>query len=164
MIIIGIDPGLAIMGYGVIEYDGNRLKHIDHGCIYTESDTPMPTRLRQLYDGVFSLVKTYNPASVAVEELFFSKNVKTAIAVGHARGMALLAAEQNGCVLYEYTPKQVKQAVVGYGGADKTQVQQMIKVLLNLKEIPKPDDAADALAIAVCQAHTSRLRHGFRIK
>ncbi|NLW41245.1 MAG: crossover junction endodeoxyribonuclease RuvC [Tissierellia bacterium] len=157
MIILGIDPGLATVGYGVIEYKGNRYKTIDYGTIRTDSKTIFPERLKIIYDELSNIIDRYNPVDLAVEELFFNKNVKTAIQVGQARGVEILAAIHKGLEVYEYTPLQVKQAVVGYGRAEKSQVQEMVKILLNLKEIPKPDDAADALAVAIC--HSSCLNH-----
>lgn len=157
MIILGIDPGLATVGYGVIEYKGNRYKTIDYGTIRTDSKTIFPERLKIIYDELSNIIDRYNPVDLAVEELFFNKNVKTAIQVGQARGVEILAAIHKGLEVYEYTPLQVKQAVVGYGRAEKSQVQEMVKILLNLKKIPKPDDAADALAVAIC--HSSCLNH-----
>lgn len=149
MIVIGIDPGLALMGYGVVESDGYRFKVHDYGVIETKAHTDDGERLLFLWNGLNALIEKYKPDAVSVEELFFNKNVKTAITVAQARGVALLAVKTNGIPLYEYTPLQAKQAVVGYGRAEKTQIQQMVKTILNLKEIPKPDDAADALAIAI---------------
>lgn len=149
MVVIGIDPGLALMGFGVVESDGYRFKVHDYGVIETKAHTDDGERLLQLWNGLNALIEKYKPDAVSVEELFFNKNVKTAITVAQARGVALLAVKTNGIPLYEYTPLQAKQAVVGYGRAEKTQIQQMVKTILNLKEIPKPDDAADALAIAI---------------
>lgn len=164
MIILGLDPGLATMGYGVIEYNnGCVLKLIDYGCIYTEACSPLPERLRRVFEGVQELFNTYKPEAVAIEELFFNKNVKTALQVGQARGAAIVCAVNNTNELYEYTPLQVKQAVVGYGRADKHQVQTMVKILLGLKEVPKPDDAADALAIAICHANSCGMPQTARI-
>lgn len=158
MVVLGIDPGLATVGYGVIEYEekSNKLKLIDYGTILTEAKEAFPTRLRQIADGITMLIDRYAPHSIAFEELFFNKNVKTAINVAQARGAALVAAAAKMDELYEYTPLQIKQAVVGYGRADKAQVQFMVKTLLCLKEIPKPDDAADAVAVAICHAHSSK--------
>ncbi|MCX7772680.1 MAG: crossover junction endodeoxyribonuclease RuvC, partial [Clostridia bacterium] len=155
MIIIGIDPGFAITGYGVLEYIGNKFRMIDVGVISTEAGLEFSERLLILNNGLQELIQKYHPDAMAVEELFFNTNVKTAIKVGHGRGVALLSAARAGVKVYEYTPLQVKQSVVGYGRAKKEQVQQMVKVLLNLDKIPKPDDAADALAIAICHAHSS---------
>lgn len=154
LIILGIDPGFAITGYGVINYIGNQFKVMDYGVITTEADIPHPQRLLILEKGLADIINMYRPESVAVEELFFNNNAKTAIHVGEGRGVALLCAARADIPVYEYTPIQVKQGVTGYGRADKKQVQQMIKILLGLSEIPKPDDAADALAIAICHAHS----------
>jgi crossover junction endodeoxyribonuclease RuvC len=157
MLILGIDPGTAIMGYGLIEKRGNRLYPLDYACWRTPAHTPMPERLLMLYNEIEAYIKEKQPQCVAVEELFFNRNTTTAISVGQARGIVLLAAAQSGIPVYEYTPLQVKQAVVGYGRADKKQIQQMVKGLLGLPEIPKPDDVADALAIAICHAHSFNL-------
>ena len=157
MNILGIDPGTAIMGYGLIEQSGNRLKALVYDCWRTPAHTPMPERLLSLYNQIVLFLETYRPDQVAVEELFFNSNTTTAIAVGQARGIILLAAAQQTIPVYEYTPLQVKQAVVGYGRADKKQVQQMVKSLLGLEKVPKPDDTADALAMAICHAHSFAL-------
>lgn len=157
MRILGIDPGVAIVGYGVIEYNQNQFKVIDYGKITTPAHTPLPKRLKLVYDGMTQLVETFKPDVVAMEELFFNTNVTTAIAVGHARGVLVLGAENAGVPVSEYTPLQIKQAVTGYGRADKNQVQQMVKMFLNLTEVPKPDDTADALAVAICHAHSASL-------
>lgn len=149
MRVMGIDPGLALMGYGVIESDGNRFRTIDYGVIDTPADMSEPDRLLLLWKELNVLLEKYKPDAVSVEELFFNKNVKTAISIGQARGVILLAVKNCGIPLYEYTPLQAKQAVVGYGRAEKKQIQLMVKTILNLSEIPKPDDAADALAIAI---------------
>ena len=149
MRVIGIDPGLALMGVGVVESDGYRFKVLDYGVLETPAHTKDGDRLLCLFKGLNELFEKYQPDAVSVEELFFNKNVKTAIAVGQARGVALLAVTNFGIPLFEYTPLQAKQAVVGYGRAEKQQIQHMVKTILNLKEIPKPDDAADALAIAI---------------
>ena len=158
MIVLGIDPGIAIVGYGVIEYDGFKMALIDYGAIYTPAGMELPERLDILYDSMNSLMDKFTPDSVAFEELFFAKNVKTGIAVAQARGVCLNAAYRKNRALFEYTPLQVKQAVTGYGRADKQQVQMMVKTILNLKEIPKPDDAADAVAVAICHAQTTNYR------
>ena len=147
---------MAIMGYGVVEEWDNGMKVLDYGVATTPSDMETPQRLLHIFDSVERLIKQYSPDAMAYEELFFNKNVKTALIIGHARGVAVLAGARKGIDLFEYTPLQVKQAVVGYGRADKRQVQQMIKLILNLREIPKPDDAADALAVAVCHIHSSQ--------
>ncbi|NLJ41213.1 MAG: crossover junction endodeoxyribonuclease RuvC [Clostridiales bacterium] len=161
MVILGIDPGMAIVGYGIIENCNNRLKAIEHGIITTPSTMDIPQRLVSIYEAIEELIFRFKPDEVAVEELFFNKNVKTALTVGHARGVTVLAAAKSGLGLYEYTPLQVKQSVVGYGRADKGQVQQMVRILLNLKEIPKPDDAADALAVAICHSHSANMGRKF---
>ncbi|MBC8530101.1 crossover junction endodeoxyribonuclease RuvC [Christensenellaceae bacterium NSJ-44] len=164
MRILGIDPGIAIVGYGVIESQGSRLKHIENGVLTTPAGMPLPQRLEQVYNGMKKLLMLFQPEAIAFEELFFAKNAKTAITVGQARGVALLAAAQESEQLFEYTPLQIKQGVVGYGRAEKNQVQQMVKVLLNLPDIPKPDDAADALAVAICHAHSANSQQLFKIK
>ena len=158
MIVMGIDPGFATTGYGVVDYTGNRFKVLDHGVIRTEAGDPFPHRLLVLHQRLHQLMQTWKPDVMAVEELFFGSNVTTGIKVGHARGVILLSAAMADIPVYEYTPMQVKLAVTGYGGAKKPQVQQMVKVLLNLETIPKPDDAADARAVAICQSHTGLLR------
>ena len=163
MIILGIDPGLATMGWGAISYDGVKPQILDYGALITPPDMPMPQRLMSLYDGVEELCRRFDPDDIAMEELFFCKNVTTAIAVGEARGAALVAMRKHTNNLFEYTPMQIKQAVTGYGKADKKQVQQMVKLLLNLPEIPRPDDAADGLAIAITHAHSMRMRQNYRI-
>lgn len=164
MRILGIDPGLAIVGYGVIEASGNNFKPIDYGCILTDKDMGFPYRLKYIYESMNQLIEKYNPDEVAIEELFFNKNVKTAIAVGQARGVEILSVVNNGLDIYEYTPLQIKQAVTGYGRADKNQVQEMVKMLLNLRDIPKPDDAADALAIALCHGFSIKFKDMFKMK
>jgi crossover junction endodeoxyribonuclease RuvC len=155
--ILGIDPGTATMGWGVVRQEGNRLSYVQHGAISTPSRWEMPRRLGRLFDGVTELMRGYRPEAVAVEELFFNTNVTTAITVGQARGVALLAAYKAGIEVAEYTPLQIKQAITSYGRAEKRQVQEMVKTLLNLREVPKPDDAADGLAIAICHAFSSRM-------
>lgn len=157
MIILGIDPGTAIMGYGLIEQKGNRLSPLAYSCWRTPAHTPLAERLLLLYNQISPFLKENRPDHIAVEELFFNRNTTTAIAVGQARGIVLLAGAQQGIPVYEYTPLQVKQAVVGYGKAEKIQVQQMVKSLLVLDKIPKPDDTADALALAICHAHSYAL-------
>ncbi|WP_425446038.1 crossover junction endodeoxyribonuclease RuvC [Dethiothermospora halolimnae] len=164
MVIVGLDPGIAILGYGVVQYKGNKFNVLDYGVLTTEPKNSFPERLKILYDDLTQLLDKYNPDTVAIEELFFNKNVKTAITVGQARGVQVLAAVNKGIDIYEYTPLQVKQGVVGYGRAKKKQVQEMVKLLLNLKSIPKPDDAADALAVAICHAHSGNFRSMFKIK
>jgi crossover junction endodeoxyribonuclease RuvC len=155
--ILGIDPGTATTGWGVIRQEGNKLRYVQHGAIVTPSSWEMTRRLGRLFDGVTELVRGYRPETVAVEELFFNTNVTTAITVGQARGVALLAAYKAGVGVAEYTPLQVKQAITSYGRAEKRQMQEMVKTLLNLREIPKPDDAADGLAIAICHAFSCRM-------
>ena len=155
--ILGIGPGTATMGWGVVREEGSRLHYVQHGAIITPPDWEMPRRLGRLFDGVTELVRGYQPGTVAIEELFFNANVTTAITVGQARGVALLAAYKAGIEVTEYTPLQVKQAITSYGRADKRQVQEMVKALLNLPAIPRPDDAADGLAIAICHAFSSSL-------
>lgn len=157
MIIMGIDPGFAITGYGIVKYEGNKFSVIDYGAVTTEASEPFPKRLLLLHEGLQDLIEKHKPDAIAVEELFFNKNIKTALNVGHGRGVALLAGAKAGIEVFEYTPLQVKQSVVGYGRAEKTQIQQMIKVILNLPKVPKPDDVADALAIAVCHGHSYRM-------
>jgi len=156
VVILGIDPGMAIMGYGVIEYDGVKAWALDYGVVSTPSDMETPQRLLRIFNSVEELIEKYSPDAMAYEELFFNRNVKTALIIGHARGAAVLAGARQAIDLYEYTPLQVKQAVVGYGRADKHQVQSMVKLLLNLDEIPRPDDAADALAVAICHMHSAQ--------
>src|ERR671938_1552458 len=156
-IILGIDPGTATMGWGVIRQEGNRLFYMQHGAIITPSAWEMPRRLGRLFDGVTELLKGYRPETIAVEDLFFNTNVTTAITVGQARGVALLAAYKAGIEVSEYTPLQVKQTITSYGRADKRQMQEMVKALLNLPAIPRPDDAADGLAIAICHAFSGSL-------
>jgi len=153
--ILGIDPGIATVGFGIIEYDGNKFKVIEYGAVTSPANLPMPVRLKMIYDDLSYIIDKYKPNEVAIEELFFNTNVKTAIVVGQARGVLILSASNHNIPVFEYTPLQVKQAVVGYGRAEKMQVQQMVKSILNLKEVPKPDDTADALAIAICHAHSS---------
>ncbi len=155
MVILGIDPGYAIVGCGVIEYNANRFKAIDYRAVTTEAGTPFELRLKQVYDGVLQMIDAYHPDALAIEQLFFTSNQKTAIAVGEARGVILLAAVNRGVPVYEYTPLQVKLGVVGYGKAVKNQVMEMTRILLGLEKVPRPDDVADALAIAICHAHTA---------
>ena len=164
MIILGIDPGLATLGYGVIEADNNKRRLIQFGTLTTPAGQPMPQRLRAIFQGMNQLMDIYRPDDVAFEELFFSKNITTGMAVSAARGVALVAVVQRTDNLYEYTPMQIKQAVTGYGGADKHQVQQMVKMLLNMKDIARPDDAADALAVALTHANSMNMKKMFKIK
>ena len=164
LIILGIDPGLATMGYGVIETNGAKHRLIQYGALTTQPGVPMPQRLNAIFIGVNQLMDLYTPDEVAIEELFFSKNVTTGMAVSQARGAALVAAVRRTEHLYEYTPMQIKQAVTGYGKADKPQMQAMVKMLLNIPEIPRPDDAADALAVAITHAHSQTMKKLYRIK
>jgi crossover junction endodeoxyribonuclease RuvC len=156
MLVIGIDPGTASTGYGVVrqKQDGG-LEAVDFGVISTTPDQPMPQRLQQLHLELQKLLDKHQPESSAVEKLFFQRNVKTAISVGQARGVVLLSLAEAGVVVDEYTPMEIKQAIVGYGGADKRQVQDMVKTILEMTELPQPDDAADALAVAICHLHSS---------
>jgi crossover junction endodeoxyribonuclease RuvC len=163
MIILGIDPGLAITGFGLISSVNNQFKVIQYGVIRTDSKLGLPDRLVKIQQGLNTLISQYKPDAVAIEELFFNTNAKSAFLVGQARGVAVVTASAAGLPVFEYTPLQVKQGVVGYGRADKNQVQQMVKILLNLKELPKPDDAADALAISLCHAHTGQFQQLFSI-
>ena len=164
MIILGIDPGLATMGYGVIERnkDGNA-SAVDYGVVRTPKDESLPVRLAMLEEGVNKLISRFSPAEIAVEELFFSKNITTGIPVAHARGVILLACIKYCGRLYEYTPMKIKQALTGYGRADKVQMMHTVTALLRLSSIPRPDDAADALAVALCHSHTSRFGKLFGI-
>ncbi len=155
MKILGIDPGYAIVGYGVIEFDGVRYRSVDYGAITTEAETPFPLRLQQIYTALTSVIIKNDPDEMAIEKLYFQNNQKTAIAVAEARGVILLAAQNNNIPITEYTPLQVKMAVTGYGKAQKPQVMEMTRRLLKLEKVPKPDDTADALAMAICHAQCS---------
>ena len=161
MRILGIDPGYAIMGYGVVELIGNKFKVIEYGSIMTESRKNMTDRLKYLYYELMQLINRTDPDVAAIEELFFNTNTTTAIKVGQARGVSILACANSGIETNEYTPLQVKMALTGYGRADKKQVQHMTKTILNLKEVPKPDDTAYALAIAICHGHSNFSGYGF---
>ncbi|MEA4845969.1 MAG: crossover junction endodeoxyribonuclease RuvC [Clostridiaceae bacterium] len=163
MLILGIDPGIAILGFGLVRYEANKFTVVDYGAVTTDADLAMSARLSIIYNGLIDIIEKYRPDAFAIEELFFSKNIKTALTVGHARGVAVLAGSKSGVQVYEYTPLQVKQAVVGYGRADKNQIQQMVKIILNLREIPKPDDVADALAVAICHGNSSNFSEQFRV-
>ncbi|MFA5527082.1 MAG: crossover junction endodeoxyribonuclease RuvC [Peptostreptococcales bacterium] len=154
MRILGIDPGFAIIGYGVIEVHGNHFQVLDYGSITTDPDMDMSLRLEKIYRDLYTIIEQYKPDEVSIEELYFNKNTKTAIKVAQARGVAIVACANNSIDVFEYTPLQIKQAVVGYGRAEKNQVQLMVKQILHLKEIPKPDDTADALAASICHAHS----------
>lgn len=157
MIILGIDPGYAIVGIGVLEYKGNKFRPIEYNAITTHASMITSLRLKKIKEEICNYLHKYKPDAVAIEELFFNNNAKTAIAVAQARGVLISEVAAEEIPLYEYTPLQIKQAVTGYGRADKGQIQQMVKMLLNLEKIPKPDDAADALAVAICHAHSSRM-------
>ncbi len=156
MKIIGIDPGYAITGFGVIEYVGNHFKLIEAGAIETKAGVPFPIRLEKIYDDMMLLIEKHKPDAISIEELFFNTNTTTAIGVAQGRGAVLIAAAKTNTPIYEYTPLQVKQAVVGYGRAEKKQVQMMVQRILNLEKIPKLDDTTDAMAIAMCHAHSYR--------
>lgn len=165
MRIIGIDPGYAIVGFGIIEYDNGRFKTVDYGAVTTPAGTAFDKRLKIIYEDISQLLDIYKPESLAIEKLYFQNNQKTAIDVAEARGVVLLAASQRNILIREYTPLEVKKSITGYGQAVKKQVQEMTKRVLNLPAIPKPDDTADALAIAVCHAHTDNsLLAGFSKK
>jgi len=153
--ILGVDPGYAILGWGVIAYGASRYSLLGYGAIETDKDAPWPERLKSVYAGLVGVIDIYHPEVCAVEELFFNSNQKTAIKVGEARGAAVLACANAGCPVFEYTPLQVKQALTGYGRADKRQMQEMVRQILGLEKAPRPDDAADAVAIAICHANSS---------
>ncbi|MGN1195545.1 MAG: crossover junction endodeoxyribonuclease RuvC [Acutalibacteraceae bacterium] len=155
MIILGIDPGYAIVGYGVLEYKSGRFRVIDYGAVTTDAGTPFNRRLEIIYDGLCEIIEKHKPEAMSVEKVFYNSNAKTVIDVSQARGVIMLAAQKHGVKVYEYTPLQVKQSVVGYGRADKKQVQEMTRRILSLDSVPKPDDTADAIAMAICHAHTS---------
>ncbi|MGO4546179.1 crossover junction endodeoxyribonuclease RuvC [Paenibacillus sp. 2TAB23] len=159
MRVLGIDPGYAIVGFGFIDKIGHKLTPVQYGAIQTEAHTPAEQRLLQVYESAGALMDKYKPDTVGVEKLFFNRNVTTAFDVAQARGAIILAAAQRGLPIGEYTPLQVKQAVVGYGKAEKKQVQEMVKMFLKLSAVPKPDDVADALAVAICHAHSFVLNH-----
>jgi crossover junction endodeoxyribonuclease RuvC len=159
MLVLGVDPGTATTGYALVDEDaGGEVQLLRFGVFETRAGEPMPLRLQLLYDGLSVLIRQTDPDGMAVEELFFSRNVTTALSVGQARGVVLLAAAQAGVPVYEYKPAQVKQALVGYGGASKAQMQEMVRMMLGLPEIPRPDDAADAIAVAICHLHSQRLQ------
>ncbi len=157
MRILGIDPGTAIVGYSIVDAEKGKYKLIDYGCIYTDKDTPMPRRLEQIYDRLDTIIKLYNPTEMAIEDLYFFKNQKTVIKVSQARGVINLAAIKNSLEIFDYTPLQVKMGVCSYGRATKKQVQEMVKIILNLDEIPTPDDAADAIAIAITHINSKNI-------
>jgi crossover junction endodeoxyribonuclease RuvC len=155
MVILGIDPGYAIVGYGVVKYEGNRFTVMDYGSVTTCAQMPFYERLEHIYDNIADVIERCGPQALAMEKLFFNTNAKTVIDVSQARGVIMLAGQKHGLSIAEYTPLQVKQSVVGYGRAEKKQVQEMTRVILNLEKVPKPDDVADALAMAICHAHSS---------
>lgn len=156
MIVLGIDPGTAALGYGIVERTGGRLREVDHGCLVTSPDLGLPDRLLAIHSLVDELLSLHQPQLLGIERLFFSRNVQTAFAVGQARGVVLLAAAQHGTPVREATPNEVKSAITGYGAADKEQVQRMVQLVLGMSEVPRPDDAADALAIATWAANVER--------
>ena len=164
MIVLGIDPGYALMGWGVVEAKGGTVRLVNYGCLETFAHTPMQHRLRSLYQGVRELMTIYRPDDVAFEELFFAHNTTTALMVGAARGAAIIAAAEHTENLYEYTPGQIKQAITGSGRADKKQVQQMVRLLLRMETIPKPDDAADAIACALTHCQSGVAKEQFRMQ
>lgn len=158
MVIMGIDPGYGTVGYGLVKYDNHKFTPIQYGAITTPPGMPMHLRLCEIYDDIHTLVDTFHPKAAAVEELFFNTNITTGIQVAQARGIILLALAQNGLAPVSYTPSQVKQAVVGYGKAEKKQVMEMTRMMLGLAKLPRPDDAADALAVAICHGHSQKSR------
>lgn len=164
MRILGIDPGLAIVGYSLLDVVGNRIQLLEYGCITTASTEAFPKRLNVIYEELGNIINQYQPEELAIEELFFYRNVTTAIKVGQARGVCVLAGTQNNLQVYEYTPMQIKLSVTGYGHADKKQVQESVQMLLKLSEIPKPDDAADAIAVAMCHGLSLRNKALFRME
>lgn len=166
MIILGIDPGLAIVGWGVVDYSASHFKVLGYGAIETPAGIPTEERLSMIHDGIKQLIDTYHPEHIAIEELFFNTNITTGIRVAEARGVIIMTAHRMGLKVYEYTPLQVKQAVVGFGRAEKKQVITMVTMLLGLQKPPKPDDTADALAIAICHAHSgnSRISQYYNLK
>ena len=158
MRILGIDPGYAIMGYGIIEKKGSQIYPIAYGSLETDKDIPMPERLKHLYSGLMEAIAEYEPEEASIEELFFQNNAKTAIFVGEARGVAILACANSGIKIFEYTPMEIKTSVTGYGKADKHQVQEMVKTILGFDEIIKPDDTSDALAAAICHSYQGEMK------
>lgn len=157
MLVLGIDPGTAITGYGLVRETEQGLALVDCGVITTPAGQPLPRRLQAIYQGLTSIIAQTRPSTAAVEELFFGRNVRTALSVGQARGVTLLALADAGLSIYEYKPMEIKQAIAGYGNAGKEQVQEMVRMLLQLSEIPQPDDAADAVAVAICHIHSARM-------
>ena len=157
MRILGIDPGYAIMGWGVIEKKGSSFYPVAYGSLTTDKEMPMPDRLKHLYQGLMEIIAEYDPEEASIEELYFNNNAKTAIFVGEARGVALLACTNSGLEIFEYTPLQIKTAMTGFGRAEKKQIQAMVTKILNLESTPRPDDTADALAAAICHGYTGEL-------
>lgn len=164
MLALGIDPGTAICGYGLVDLTGNRLRPIYYGAVFTDKDMQPEMRLKKIYDEISALIETYRPDIMSVEQLFFNRNVTTAIAVGQARGVVLLTAANKNLPVLEFTPMQIKLAVVGTGSANKEQVTYMVQHLLNIRQKPKPDDVADALAVAICGLHTAATRRWQELK
>lgn len=157
MLVLGIDPGTAITGFGLVQEDQAGLALVGYGVITTPAGQALPDRLQTIYQGLRDVVAQHQPQIAAVEELFFSRNARTALSVGHARGVTLLALADAGLSIHEYKPLEIKQAVAGYGGADKRQVQEMVRMLLDLDHVPQPDDAADAVAVSICHIHSARM-------
>lgn len=155
---------MAIVGYAILDVIGNKMNIVEYGAITTDAGVPFDERLHIIFTELNVLINKYKPDDMAIEELFFNKNVKTAIMVGHARGVEILSAVNNGLSVYEYTPLQIKEAVVGYGRAEKVQIQKMVKMILNLDEIPKPDDVADAIAVAICHGHSLKYKEQFKLR
>ena len=160
MVILGIDPGYAIVGYGVVSYNANRFNVLEYGAVTTEAGVKFSSRISEIYDDVSKIILRTKPDALSIEKLFFNTNTTTAIDVAQARGVILLASAKHGVPIFEYTPLQVKSSVTGYGRAEKNQVMDMIKSILRLEKIPKPDDTADALALAVCHAHSAGSLYG----
>ena len=158
MIILGIDPGYAIMGWGVVRKEGSRVSPLAYGAVTTDKDTPMPQRLKHLYSGLMDVISEYHPEEASIEKLFFNTNATTAIGVGEARGIAILACANSGLEIFEYTPLEIKTSITGFGRAEKKQVQSMVTKLLGLEKVPKPDDVADALAAALCHSNSGEAR------
>lgn len=161
MRVLGIDPGTAIVGYSIVDFESGKYTVLDYGCIYTHKNEDMPVRLEEIYDGLENIIKLWKPTDMAIENLFFFKNQKTIIDVGQARGVITLVGQKNKLNLFSYTPLQVKMGIAGYGKAEKKQIQEMVKIILKLNEIPKPDDAADALAIAITHINSKSGFGGF---